>query len=96
MRDEQLRLSSELVFQQSETNGLQKRLKEEQRLTRVLMEMYLSIPSGWRSAQPERACEGEGADPAKEPARVDRHGGLGSDSAVAQSGHGVPVHDQDH
>jgi hypothetical protein len=33
------------------------------------MEMYLSIPSGWRGAQPERAFkfEGEGAEPARKP-----------------------------
>lgn len=34
MRDEQVRISTELVLQQFEINGLQKRLKEEQLLTR--------------------------------------------------------------
>jgi hypothetical protein len=35
MRDEQFRLSTEVVLQQSELNGLQKRLKEEQLLKRM-------------------------------------------------------------
>ena len=42
MRDEQFRLSTELVLQQSEISGLQKRLKEEQLLKR--MEMYSPSP----------------------------------------------------
>jgi hypothetical protein len=52
--------------------------------------------AGWSGAQPERASEGEGAEPARKPARVARHGGHGlrPGSAVAHSGHGVPVHDR--
>jgi hypothetical protein len=46
IRDEQFRLSTELVLQQSEirVSGLQKRLKEEQLLKRMPVEMYSPSP----------------------------------------------------
>ena len=93
MRDEQFRLSTEVVLQQSELNGLQKRLKEEQLLKRMEL-----------SPSPQAGGVLSLSEPVKEKGQNQQgnlHGwtataaSRGSDSTVAQSGQGVPVHDQD-